>query len=127
VSDGHRLDWARPRAAAKGGQKSRSGGFHKVGFEGGQMPLQRRPPKRGSVCAPTAPPRWLSDLAGSGRGHDLLALKAAGLVPQGRRLYESDQDRRIKAVKLPGVLATKEPRAAIKAVGGVSPKAEKTT
>src|SRR5678816_4789279 len=66
------------------GQSSRSGGFHKVGFEGGQMPLQRRLPKRGFVSltrADTAEVR-LSDL---GRlpvaDVDLLALKAAGLVP----------------------------------------------
>src|ERR1041384_3293795 len=67
------------------GQKARSGGFHKVGFEGGQMPLQRRLPKRGFVSRSkkdTAEIR-LSDL---GRlpvaDIDVLALKAAGLVPE---------------------------------------------
>jgi large subunit ribosomal protein L15 len=66
------------------GQKSRSGGFHKVGFEGGQMPLQRRLPKRGFVSRSkndTAEIR-LSDLARLPvTDIDLLALKSAGLVP----------------------------------------------
>ena len=66
------------------GQKSRSGGFHKVGFEGGQMPLQRRLPKRGFVSMSrddTAEVR-LADLARLPVAEiDLLALKAAGMVP----------------------------------------------
>src|SRR5512140_4007212 len=66
------------------GQKSRSGGFHKVGFEGGQMPLQRRLPKRGFISVTredTAQVR-LSDLAKLPVAEvDLLALKAAGIVP----------------------------------------------
>src|SRR5947208_17023473 len=66
------------------GQKARSGGFHKVGFEGGQMPLQRRLPKRGFVSRSrddTAEVR-LADLTRLPVGDiDLLALKAAGLVP----------------------------------------------
>src|SRR5436853_2120721 len=66
------------------GQKSRSGGFHKVGFEGGQMPLQRRLPKRGFVSlarSDTAEVR-LSDLAKLPLTEvDLLALKSAGVVP----------------------------------------------
>src|SRR5216110_3991672 len=65
------------------GQKSRAGGFHKVGFEGGQMPLQRRLPKRGFVSQlrdETAEVR-LADLAKLPIADiDLLALKAAGLV-----------------------------------------------
>ena len=66
------------------GQKSRSGGFHKVGFEGGQMPLQRRLPKRGFISMSrqdTAQVR-LSDLEKLPIDQiDLLALKSAGLVP----------------------------------------------
>src|SRR3977135_1053358 len=66
------------------GQKARSGGYHKVGFEGGQMPLQRRLPKRGFVSTTrkdTAEVR-LSDLAKLPvTDIDFLALKAAGLVP----------------------------------------------
>src|SRR5499425_3700184 len=66
------------------GQKSRAGGFHKVGFEGGQMPLQRRLPKRGFVSLhrdATAEVR-LSDLQKmSAETIDLQALKEAGVVP----------------------------------------------
>src|SRR5574343_1701304 len=66
------------------GQKSRAGGFHKVGFEGGQMPLQRRLPKRGFVSLTrndTAEVR-LGDLSQfAGETVDLLALKQAKLVP----------------------------------------------
>ena len=68
------------------GQKARAGGFHKVGFEGGQMPLQRRLPKRGFVSlkkSETAEVR-LGDLqALEAEVIDLAALKAAGIVPQG--------------------------------------------
>ncbi len=67
------------------GQKSRSGGFHKVGFEGGQMPLQRRLPKRGFVStdARTTPRRCGCPISRNCRSTeiDLLALKAAGVVP----------------------------------------------
>jgi len=104
------------------GQKSRSGGFHKVGFEGGQMPLQRRLPKRGFVSMArndTAEVR-LSDLARLPVADvDLLALKAAGLVPgsakQAKVILNGKLD---KAVKLSGVLATKGARAAIEQAGG---------
>src|SRR5687767_15437826 len=67
------------------GQKSRAGGFHKVGFEGGQMPLQRRLPKRGfksQMAGRTAEVR-LSDLERMDVAEvDLLLLKQAGVVPQ---------------------------------------------
>ena len=66
------------------GQKSRAGGFHKVGFEGGQMPLQRRLPKRGfkSLAAQTRAEVRLSDLDRLGVDViDILVLKQAGLVP----------------------------------------------
>src|SRR5215475_4381921 len=66
------------------GQKSRSGGFHKVGFEGGQMPLQRRLPKRGFVShsRDDVAEIRLSDLSKVPVAEiDLLALRAAGLVP----------------------------------------------
>jgi large subunit ribosomal protein L15 len=104
------------------GQKSRSGGFHKVGFEGGQMPLQRRLPKRGFVSrakGDTAEVR-LSDLAKIPVPEvDLLALKAAGIVPslaKGAKVILSGK--LDKAVKLTGVGATKGARAAIEAAGG---------
>ena len=67
------------------GQKSRAGGFHKVGFEGGQMPMHRRLPKRGfrSMSAGDTAEVRLSDLQRLGAEEvDLLALKQAGVVPQ---------------------------------------------
>jgi len=104
------------------GQKSRSGGFHKVGFEGGQMPLQRRLPKRGFVSLAkndTAEVR-LSDLAKLPVGDvDLLALKAAGVVPSlatAAKVIKSGE--LAKAVKLTGIGATKGAKAAIEAAGG---------
>jgi large subunit ribosomal protein L15 len=104
------------------GQKSRSGGFHKVGFEGGQMPLQRRLPKRGFVSRSrddTAEIR-LSDLAKVPVADiDILALKAAGLVPAIAKTVKVIMTGKIeKAVKLSGVLATKGAKAAIEAAGG---------
>jgi large subunit ribosomal protein L15 len=104
------------------GQKSRSGGFHKVGFEGGQMPLQRRLPKRGFVSLSrndTAEVR-LSDLAKLPVDTvDLLALKAAGLVPaiaKNAKVIKSGA--LTKAVTVQGLTATKGAKAAIEAAGG---------
>jgi len=104
------------------GQKSRSGGFHKVGFEGGQMPLQRRLPKRGFVSRSrddTAEVR-MSDLAKLPVAEvDLLALKAAGLVPAAAKTAKVIKTGKLeRAVKLSGVLATKGAKAAIEAAGG---------
>ena len=104
------------------GQKSRSGGFHKVGFEGGQMPLQRRLPKRGFVSRSrddTAEVR-LSDLAKLPVAEiDLLVLKAAGLVPAAAKTAKVIRTGKLeRAVKLSGVLATKGAKAAIEAAGG---------
>ena len=104
------------------GQKSRSGGFHKVGFEGGQMPLQRRLPKRGFVSLTrndTAQVR-LSDLQKMPVDTvDLLALKQAGVVPAAAlsaKVVKSGELKR--AVKLQGLLLTKGARAAVEAAGG---------
>ena len=104
------------------GQKSRSGGFHKVGFEGGQLPLQRRLPKRGFVSASrydTAEVR-LSDLAKLPVADiDFLALKAAGIVPSRASAAKVIKAGEIKkAVKLTGIAATKGAKAAIEAAGG---------
>jgi len=104
------------------GQSSRSGGFHKVGFEGGQMPLQRRLPKRGFVSRmrdDTAEVR-LSDLARLPVTEiDLLALKAAGVVPALAKTAKVIKTGKLdKAVKLSGLQATKGARAAIEAAGG---------
>jgi large subunit ribosomal protein L15 len=104
------------------GQRSRSGGFHKVGFEGGQMPLQRRLPKRGFVSQlrdDTAEVR-LSDLAKLPIAEvDLLALKAAGLVPASAKTAKIIRTGKLeKAVKLSGLSLTKGARAAVEAAGG---------
>ncbi len=104
------------------GQKSRSGGFHKVGFEGGQMPLQRRLPKRGFVSLTrndTAQVR-LSDLQKMPVDTiDLLALKQAGVVAAtalGAKVILAGEITR--AVTLQGLLLTKGARAAVEAAGG---------
>ncbi|MDO8465312.1 MAG: 50S ribosomal protein L15 [Gallionella sp.] len=104
------------------GQKSRAGGFHKVGFEGGQMPLQRRLPKRGFVSLTrddTAQVR-LSDLQKMPVDTiDLLALKQAGVVHANAMTAKVILCGEItRAVKLQGLLATKGARAAIEAAGG---------
>jgi len=104
------------------GQKSRSGGFHKVGFEGGQMPLHRRLPKRGfvSLSAGSCAEVRLSDLQKLGAAEvDLLALKAAGIVPQIADSAKVILAGKIeRAVALKGIGATKGARAAIEAAGG---------
>jgi large subunit ribosomal protein L15 len=105
------------------GQKSRSGGFHKVGFEGGQMPLQRRLPKRGFLVPQSVKPTAQVRLGDLGRVQgdvvDLLALKQAGLVPanagQAKVFLRGEVTR---ALKLQGILASAGARAAIEAAGG---------
>lgn len=104
------------------GQKSRAGGFHKVGFEGGQMPLQRRLPKRGFVSLTrddTAQVR-LSDLQKLPVDNiDILALKQAGVVHANALTAKVILSGEItRAVKLQGLLATKGARTAIEAAGG---------
>ena len=104
------------------GQKSRSGGFHKVGFEGGQMPLQRRLPKRGFVSLTrndTAQVR-LADLQSLPIDTiDLLALKQAGLIPARSLSAKVVLTGEIsRAVRLQGLLLTKGARAAVEAAGG---------
>jgi len=104
------------------GQKSRSGGFHKVGFEGGQMPLQRRVPKRGFVSLTrddTAEVR-LSDLQKmSAELIDLAVLKAEGVVAQSALRAKVIRAGELKRkVALKGVLVSKGARAAIEAAGG---------
>jgi large subunit ribosomal protein L15 len=104
------------------GQKSRSGGYHKVGFEGGQMPIQRRLPKRGfkSMTAKFNAEVRLSDLQKLGAAEvDLLTLKSAGLVPSlavSAKIVASGELTHKVAVK--GLLATKGAKAAIEAAGG---------
>jgi large subunit ribosomal protein L15 len=104
------------------GQKSRAGGFHKVGFEGGQMPLQRRLPKRGfkSQAAPYKAEVRLSDLEKLPVAEiDMLALKQAGVVPElARAVRVIAAGELTKKVTLKGLVATKGAKAAIEAAGG---------
>jgi len=104
------------------GQKSRAGGFHKVGFEGGQMPLQRRLPKRGfkSASLKFNAEITLKDLETLGVDEvDVLALKQAGLVPQRVKVVKVIKSGEIaRKIALKGVGATAGARAAIEAVGG---------
>ncbi|ADX44514.1 MULTISPECIES: 50S ribosomal protein L15 [Paracidovorax] len=104
------------------GQKSRSGGYHKVGFEGGQMPLQRRLPKRGfkshllkfnaEVTLGTLEQLGLAEV-------DLAALKSAGVVGQLAKVVKVIKSGELtKAVKLNGIGATAGAKAAIEAAGG---------
>ncbi|MGE5468441.1 MAG: 50S ribosomal protein L15 [Ignavibacteria bacterium] len=104
------------------GQKSRAGGFHKVGFEGGQMPLQRRLPKRGfvSLTAARNVEVRLSDLEKLPVGDvDLLTLKQAGVVPSEALSAKVILSGKLtKKIALKGVGATKGAKAAIEAAGG---------
>jgi len=104
------------------GQKSRSGGYHKVGFEGGQMPLQRRLPKRGfkSHLLKFNAEVTLSALEQLGAAEvDLLALKQAGLVGELAKVVKIIKSGELKrAVKLTGIGATAGAKAAIEAAGG---------
>ncbi|MGQ3127345.1 MULTISPECIES: 50S ribosomal protein L15 [Variovorax] len=104
------------------GQKSRAGGFHKVGFEGGQMPLQRRLPKRGfkSQTLKFNAEVTLAALEQLGLAEvDVLALKQAGLVGQLAKVVKIIKTGELtKAVKLTGVGATAGAKAAIEAAGG---------
>ncbi len=104
------------------GQKSRSGGFHKVGFEGGQMPLQRRLPKRGfkSLAAPFKAEVRLGDLEQLPVAEiDILALKQAGLVSELARTVRIVKAGELsKKIATKGLVATKGAKAAIEAAGG---------
>ena len=104
------------------GQRSRAGGFHKVGFEGGQMPLQRRLPKRGfksMTKGDTARIRTSELLELDAKIIDMLALKEAKLVSgsvKAVKVYLSGE--LTKKVQVQGLLLTKGARAAIEAAGG---------
>ena len=104
------------------GQKSRSGGYHKVGFEGGQMPMHRRLPKRGfkshllkynaEITLTTLEVLGLAEV-------DLLTLKQAGLVGEIAKVVKVIQTGSLtKAVKLTGIGATAGAKLAIEAAGG---------
>ena len=104
------------------GQHARAGGYHKVGFEGGQMPLQRRLPKRGfrSMTAKDAAEVRLHDLAAlSAEVIDLAALKAANVVPIFAKKAKVILSGKLeKAVTLRGLALTNGAREAVLAAGG---------
>jgi large subunit ribosomal protein L15 len=104
------------------GQKSRAGGYHKVGFEGGQMPLQRRLPKRGfkSASLKFNAEVSLGDLQKLAADEvDLLTLKAAGMVGELAKVVKVIKSGELtKKVVLKGIGATAGAKAAIEAAGG---------
>ncbi|OGA65368.1 MAG: 50S ribosomal protein L15 [Betaproteobacteria bacterium RIFCSPLOWO2_12_FULL_68_20] len=114
--------WGKTAGRGHKGQKARSGGYHKVGFEGGQMPLHRRLPKRGFV----SPSRdlvaevRLSELETmTATEIDLAALKAEGIVPRQALAAKVILSGKLaRKLTLKGVKATKGARAAIEAAGG---------
>lgn len=114
--------WGKTAGRGHKGQKSRAGGFHKVGFEGGQMPMYRRLPKRGfvSLTRKYCEVVRLSDLQRLGVDEiDLLVLKQAGVVSskaQNARVILSGEISRKVVVR--GLGVTKGARAAIEAAGG---------
>jgi large subunit ribosomal protein L15 len=104
------------------GQKARAGGFHKVGFEGGQMPLQRRLPKRGftSLTRDRNAEVRLSDLEKLAATEvDLSVLKQAGVIPRDALSAKVILSGKLsKKVTLSGIGATKGAKTAIEAAGG---------
>jgi large subunit ribosomal protein L15 len=104
------------------GQKARAGGYHKVGFEGGQMPLQRRLPKVGfrSMSALVREEVRLSELARiEGDVVDLASLRAAGLIRRSTRTVKLILSGTVeRAVTVRGLGVTKGARAVIEAAGG---------
>jgi len=102
------------------GQKARSGGFHKVGFEGGQMPLHRRLPKRGFISHVRSEEVRLADLSKvEGDSVDLAKLVAAGVVSihatQAKIVLAGEIKRKVSVM---GLRVTKGAKAAIEAAGG---------
>lgn len=114
--------WGKTAGRGHKGQKSRAGGFHKVGFEGGQMPLHRRLPKRGftSLTRRFCEEVRLNELQGLSVDEiDLAVLKAANIVSAralSARVIQSGEISR--KVVLRGLSATKGAKAAIEAAGG---------
>jgi len=119
---GHAAGQGKTSGRGVKGQRARSGGYHKVGFEGGQMPIQRRLPKVGfrSAKARRYAEVRLDELNGvQDAVIDILALQKAGVVPQlTDRVKVFASGEVTKAVKLKGVGVTKGARAAIEKAGG---------
>jgi large subunit ribosomal protein L15 len=123
VGRGGGSGWGKTAGRGHKGQKARSGGFHKLGFEGGQMPLHRRLPKRGftSLTRDDIVEVRLSDLEKLAVAEvDLAALRSAGIVPHGAlgaKIIVSGKLTKKLAVK-GDVKASKGARAAIEGAGG---------
>jgi large subunit ribosomal protein L15 len=124
VARGVGSGWGKTAGRGHKGQKARSGGFHKLGFEGGQMPLHRRLPKRGfnSPTREDIAEVRLSELEIlQATDVDLAALQAAGIVPRkalGAKIIVSGKLTKKLNVKGDDVRASKGARAAIEAAGG---------
>jgi large subunit ribosomal protein L15 len=122
--------WGKTAGRGHKGQKSRAGGFHKIGFEGGQMPLHRRLPKRGfkSLTRRYVEPVRLSELQKIAADEiDLMVLKQAGVVSIhaiDARVIKSGEIKRKVTVR--GIGVTRGAKAAIEAAGGtvVAPSAQ---
>jgi len=123
VGRGGASGWGKTAGRGHKGQKARSGGFHKLGFEGGQMPLHRRLPKRGfhSLTRDDVAEVRLSQLESLQAGDvDLAALQAAGIVPRkalGAKIILAGKLTKKLSVK-GDVKASKGARAAIEGAGG---------
>jgi large subunit ribosomal protein L15 len=122
VGRGMGSGWGKTAGLGHKGQRARAGGYHKVGFEGGQMPLHRRLPKRGfaSLTRNATAEVRLSDLEGmKATDIDFAALKAERIVPReaiaAKVILSGKLSRKLT---LKGVKATKGARAAIEAAGG---------
>ncbi len=119
---GHSAGQGKTSGRGQKGQHARSGGYHKVGFEGGQMPLQRRLPKVGftsRMARLTAELRLHELTIPSADVIDMAVLKAANLVPAYTTKVKVIKSGEIdKAVKLKGIAVTKGARAAIEKAGG---------
>jgi large subunit ribosomal protein L15 len=122
VGRGMGSGWGKTAGLGHKGQKARAGGYHKVGFEGGQMPLHRRLPKRGfaSLTRNATAEVRLSDLERmKATDIDFAALKAEHIVPReaiaAKVILSGKLSRKLS---LKGVKATKGARAAIEAAGG---------
>ncbi|MDH3747003.1 MAG: 50S ribosomal protein L15 [Gammaproteobacteria bacterium] len=119
---GHSAGQGKTSGRGQKGQHSRSGGYHKVGFEGGQMPLQRRLPKvgfRSRMAKKTAELRLHELAIPDAKVIDLDVLKSLRLIPSFTKkvkvILSGELD---KAVKLKGIAVTKGARAAIEKAGG---------
>jgi large subunit ribosomal protein L15 len=122
VGRGMGSGWGKTAGLGHKGQRARAGGYHKVGFEGGQMPLHRRLPKRGfkSLTRATVTEVRLSDLQRmKATDIDFPALQAERVVPAGALSAKVILSGELKRkITLKGVKATKGARAAIEAAGG---------